>query len=404
MSNIRQEITLSKKQVAPKTQATEPKLDVVKKARDRSGEDERSQLSLFHTAHDIKDLRDSGQMNEIWLVAQALILCGLPYDEVEDTQWEKKARLADGSELTVTFSAMKKGVPLPFGQDRGPLYFMVDRALAERRRLQKQIDSNVALAMTADLTEAERALRMEKRAKILDAARFVKWSKASEYLEVTGQQSGGKQYVQLRERMRRISYCGISIERARPNGSEESLVLPIIRSKRVPAWLNSESASSDSTELSLKGSEREPAGFEIGPDFFLDVVEHHVPISAAVIQSLLRRPKILDLVMWLCWRSFAAKTDTFIPIDDLRQQLGSTDSNDGRLLAHLRTAIVFLHQAGWDALRAEVIASPRGQTRKGKPNRNGLKIGPPKKGVHFNQVTEKAVKLHRPKGFPELES
>jgi hypothetical protein len=34
----------------------------------------------------------------------------------------------------VTFSAGAKGVPVPFGQDRGPLCFMIDRALAERRK------------------------------------------------------------------------------------------------------------------------------------------------------------------------------------------------------------------------------------------------------------------------------
>lgn len=37
-------------------------------------------------------------------IAQALVLCGLPFAKVPDTQSERSARLADGSYLTVTFA------------------------------------------------------------------------------------------------------------------------------------------------------------------------------------------------------------------------------------------------------------------------------------------------------------
>jgi hypothetical protein len=376
----------------------------VTKIRDRALEDRRSQMALFHSAQDIRDIRNSGQMNEIWLIAQALILCGLPYEEVKDTQWERKARLADGSDLKVTFAATIKGVPIPYGQDRGPLYFMVDRALAMRRKLQKQIAANKSLTITDDLDEGERERRLSERAKILDGARFVEWTTASEYHEVMGKNSGGNQYAILKDRMNRISSCAISIVRDRPDGERETLVLPIVRASRTPGWAKKTTATKSMVStLEQTQPNSRPIGFEIGPDFFLDFVEHHVPIPAVLIKKLLRRPKMLDLVMWLTWRVFAAKNDTFIPIADLRDQFGSTDTNDGRLMADLRKAIEFLKQSGWTELRAEVLSSGTGR-KKGGNNKNGLRIGPPLNRVYFNQENDKVQKLYPPEVNSDFDS
>ncbi|WP_165420466.1 replication protein RepA [Edaphobacter modestus] len=338
-------------------------------------------------------------MTEIWLVAQALILCGLPYEEVADTQWQRKARLADGSMLKVTFASTEKGVPIPYGQDRGPLYFLVDRALSERRKIQKRIRDDKSLRITDDLSEDERDKRMRERARLLDGARFVEWTAASQFLDLMGKNVGGNQYALLKERMNRITACAISIVREKPDGEKETLVLPIVRSSRTPGWAKSSNKSlrannGDGSEMS--SSDSRPIGFEIGPDFFHDFVEHHVPIPAVLIKKLLRKPKTLDLVMWLCWRAYAANTDTFIPISDLREQLGTTDTNDGRVLAELRKAIEFLKQAGWSQLRAEVVSRRSGKAKAGESNRNGLRIGPPKDLVYFNQENEKAPKLHLP--------
>ncbi len=380
-----------------------------KKTRDRAGEEKRSQLALFHNARDIRDVRETGDMNELWLVAQALILCGLPYDEVADTQWERRARLGDGSHLTVTFAATVKGTPVPFGQDRGPLYFMIDRALAERRNLQQEIATNKDLALTPELNEVERMRRERERARILDGARFVEWSTAADYLNAMGKPTGGTDYAILKQRMKRIRSCAISIVRDRPNGESESLVLPIIRASRAPGWAKSPSEAKGSVEdgkltlTSPRAHEDRPIGFEIGQDFFQDFVEHHVPVPAVLIKKLLRRPKTLDLVMWLCWRVFAAKTDTFIPIADLKSQLGSTDSNDGRLLADLRKAIEFLKQAGWKQLRAEVVVNGH-RLKKGQPGKSGLKIGPPRDRIYFNQENGKNLKLHGPEVSSDWDS
>jgi hypothetical protein len=370
--------------------------------RDRALEETRSQLGLFHDARDIRDAREEGTMDELWMVAQSLMLCGLPYDEVDDTQWERQARLADGSTLRVTFAANTKGVPLPFGQDRGPLYFMIDRAIAKHRRLLSEVDARPDLSRTLPdsmLTwsdedkKRELARRERERQDILDQARFVEWTTASEYLNAMGKARGGRDYTVLKERMKRIRSCSISIIRQTPKGNSESLLLPMIRSTRMPDWITD--GEDQATSLSAPGA-GEPIGIEIGHDFFRDFTRNHLPVPALIITKLIRRPKTLDLVIWLCWRVYAAKKDSFIPIEDLKNQLGSTDTNDGRVLADLRKAIEFLHQAGWWQLRARVLVESRSRGK--SISRAGLQIGPPTNLVYFNMPgsVEKLIEADDP--------
>src|SRR5258708_5357253 len=51
------------------------------------------------------------------LIAQSIILAALPLRRTDALKVTREARLGDGTLLTVTFGAMGKGVPLPFGAD-----------------------------------------------------------------------------------------------------------------------------------------------------------------------------------------------------------------------------------------------------------------------------------------------
>jgi hypothetical protein len=54
---------------------------------------------------ELREERDSGMLGEeIIKLAQALILCTLPYRPTKERQIVRTARLSDGSKLTVTFS------------------------------------------------------------------------------------------------------------------------------------------------------------------------------------------------------------------------------------------------------------------------------------------------------------
>lgn len=236
---------------------------------------------------------------------------------------------------------------------------MINKALANYH--------NIKSSLPADLNP-------DQRAKELDKARFVRWDIASEYLNKMGKGKGGKDYERLAERMKRIRSCAISVVRKSAT-SEESLILPMIRSSRMPRWASGGAKKEPAGSLIRRDETEAPLGFELSQDFFNDFVQHHVPVPAEVIRVLLRRPKHLDLFTFLCWRGFVARSTTLIPISDLRQQIGTTDSNSRRLAADLKEVIEMAKTLGWKELNAQVIYDDKG--------RRVLKIGRPLNNVHY---------------------
>lgn len=290
-----------------------------------------------------------------------MIVCGLPYDEVKDTQWEKSARLGDGSHLTVTFAATQKGVSLPFGQDRGPLLFLINKAIERYFLILNSLPTNV--------NEAERE-------KLLDQARFVRWDEAKQYLDIMSLGSGGTDYERLTARLKRIRNCAISVIRSNSEGDEDSLLVPIVRSSRLPGWAKDRKSRFKGTLSVLTNAPREKSmGFELGKDFFKDFIHHHVPVPTEVIRKLIGKPKYLDLFVFLCWRSFAANSVSAIPLTELQNQLGSKDSNMYRLANDIQNVIKLSKSLGWKELNAEVGTDSTG--------RKVLKIGKPINNVHF---------------------
>ncbi len=347
-----------------------------RKPRNRDSEENRAQMKLIDFIGTLRDQRDHGGMNEMWQVAQALIVCGLPYDEVKATQWQKKARLGDGSELRVSFAATQKGVALPFGQDRGPLYYLINCAI----RKYKQIEES----LPGDIDDAEKQKR-------LDSARFVEWETAADYLDVMGKRKDGAQYKALKARLQRLRFCAISVLRTTKDG-DESLVAPMVRASRLPRWARTSPSEEPGVLTIASASERsrQPCGFELGNEFFHDIVKFHGPVPEDVIRTLLTRPKYLDLFILMQWRAFAAKTDSFIPFNDLREQIGTSDTNDSRLASDLRKTILLVRGTGWKEFRAEVRVS------RNKNRASGLLIGPPLNGVQLSAPTVKNKKMIRP--------
>jgi hypothetical protein len=207
--------------------------------------------------------------------------------------------------------------------------------------------------------------------------------------------------------MKRLRGCAISIIRTTPNGDEDQLLIPMFRASRMPGWATrqgtrkSKKARTEGGESIVPAKDNEPCGFEVGPDFFNDVVRYHVPVPQILIKLFLRKPKLFDLVIWLSWRVYAAKRVSFIPLSELRQQIGSVDSNEGRLLADLRHVIGVAREVGWTQLDAEVISRSRGKKAAKGANVSGLRIAPPRDGVQFFQSTPKRVQAVQSPSDPE---
>jgi hypothetical protein len=341
--------------------------------RDYAEEVRQAQLNLFQEIEPLIGQREAGDI-AVWQVALCLILCGLPYDETEDRSVTRRARLADGSRLNVTFTAVGERderdangellidpatgkvkttpIPLPFGADRGPLHFLINKAVLQSKELERQ-------GLEAS------------------GARFVHWETAGQYLTEMRLARGGKNRRDLRARIERIKSCAIRVVRTK-QGIDQTLLAPVFSRTRLPQSIERNAPAPEQAENAV--TQPEPImGVEFSQDFFDEFLRNHMPVPVELLRATMGRSQIQDYVLWLYWRAFAAKQDTLIPWRSVREQLWQNDSNEARLYATMRRAIATL-RAVWPELRAEVNPKNFGPDEK---RAVGLLIGPPRDGIYM---------------------
>jgi hypothetical protein len=335
--------------------------------RDYAEEVRRAQMSLFSEVEALLRDREAGTDIAVWQVALCLILCGLPYEETIERKVTRRARLADGSWLIVQFTAMgyrdeidedgnpkidpetgkvrEIPIPLPFGADRGPLHFLINKAILRSKELQR-------LGLDSSSEEA----------------RFVPWKTAAEYLSEMRLAPGGKNRRDLRARIERIKHCAITVTRI-SGSDEEVLMVPVFSKSRLPRSVDTKGRQSGQGRENIRG-------VVFNQDFFQEVTRYHMPVPVQLLRATMGRSQIQDYVLWLHWRAFAAKEATVIPWLAVRQQLWQNDSNEARLATVMRRAIATLRTV-WPELTAEVNPKIDGKRVA------GLLIGPPRGGVYM---------------------
>jgi hypothetical protein len=298
--------------------------------RNRQAEDQQSKQRLAENLAAIRVARDAGELDrEVMQLAQALILCGLPYRPTDAIQVSRQARLADGSTVTVTFTAAIAGTPLPFGSDRTVLHFLFDKAIKSGQR-------------------------------------FVSWETAKEFIDTMGMQKNGKNYADLRARFSRIRGLAISVLRAGPSG-ESTMVMPIIRKTRLPTSVDIKSESAGQQLLPLGNGI--VFGVEIDEEFFSELKQHHVPVPSMILQSTRKQSQLQDLMLFLYWRCYAARRGSVIPWTSLHQQIWQDDRKESRIRTRFADAIRALRVI-WPELDAEARSE-------------GLWVAPPRGGVQL---------------------
>ncbi len=300
-----------------------------KKPRDRKVEDHLSKTRQAAALAQVRIDRDAnGGEEEIFQVAQALILCGLPYDKTDQTKITRSARLADGSVVDVTFSTgLKAG--MPYGSDRSLLHFLFDKA-------------------------------------VKSDSRFVSWETATEFLQMMNMAQGGKNRRDLRQRFLRIRSLTIGVERTTQYGTTSDL-MPVIRHSHLPTSVDVRAEQRGQSLLPI-GSDV-VFGVEIDPSFFADLKRYHVPTPAAIIRTTRNKSQLQDLMLWLHWRCYAANKSSLIKWEYLRMQLWQDDKTSRRIKVRFTEAITALRII-WPELQAEAL-------------KTGFMVGPPLRGRYL---------------------
>jgi hypothetical protein len=288
---------------------------VAKKTRDYSRERTKAISKRAFDVAEIREARDSGALgDDVFKLAQAMILCTLPYRPTAEVKITRKARLGDGSTLIVTFMAARDGVPMAYGSDRKLLTWMFDKAI--------QSDSS-----------------------------FVPWNKATEYSKETGINDSGKNLRDLRDRFRRLSGLVISIER-RTLAGEKGKTVPVIEEFNLPP-----SVASMKAEEAGQGRLPELAevyGFKLNESLWRDIKRYNVAIPRELWLRTKGSAQLQDILLWMFYRCYSAQTESVVPWDGIRQQLPQEDSNPWRLKQLVKTAVMELRLI-WPEARVEVV-------------------------------------------------
>lgn len=292
----------------PPATSTVPKPDartrkaIAKKAgkRDFPAEDALALDNMSDRVAALAEARLNDSLGEEYVkLAQAMILCTLPTSPTKETKITRRARLGDGSTLSVTFTAAADGIGLPYGADRKLLFWLLDRA-------------------------------------IRNDSPFVPWSSADEFIREMGLERGGRTNKQLRERYARISGLVVSISR-KGTTADRLETFPLVTKAYLP---NSISTDNDQESLPQMGDR---FGIMLHQPLFADIKRHNIVMPRRLWLELEGPTPVQDLVFWLYYRCYAAVSETIIPWDSLTEQFPQqSDSNPRRIRGHLRHAIKIL--------------------------------------------------------------
>jgi hypothetical protein len=287
----------------------------------------------------IRRLRDDLQLGRNMVqMSQAFIACSvLPYVRTKEQKITKTARLGSGETLTVTLSAGARS-EMAFGSDRILLYWLFDRAV--------KTDS-----------------------------RFVPMENIMEFLGDMGLSDSGKNYADLVERLERLFGIVICVERSADGVTEQNMIPMFRRSKLVRGSKLNKESKNDGIPQEFKGR----VGMLFDEEFFADLKKYRVPVPLEIIRFSRDRPQMLDTMLFLLWRVFAAQSSSLITWEDVREQHGHPDSNPRRLREVFSEACA-MWKIIWPEFNCESAVE-------------GLWIRPPRRGVQLLLEGDIARKL-----------
>lgn len=282
-----------------------------KRARNRTKELMLAHVRQAQRVGDLAVARSDGSLGDEYIkLAQAMILCTLPYSATKETKITRQARLGDGSTLYVTFSAVLPDVPMPFGADRKVLAWIFDRA-------------------------------------IRSDTPFIPWSSALEFQRELGLTKGGKNNRDLAKRFDRVRGLVINIQRGAGEGKRD-LIYPVIERAYLPPSIT---GNSDSQQSLPELADR--FGFAMNLNFWNDIRKYHIVIPRRLWSGLKGPTQVQDILYWLLLRCYAAASESVIPWKALEEQFPQ-DTNPHRNRVYARQAIRTL-KAVWPSVRIEEV-------------------------------------------------
>jgi len=157
----------------------------------------------------------------------------------------------------------------------------------------------------------------------------------------------------------RLASVNINIERKDASGIAGKN-FSIIDTYNLPPSITGQKFNPDQRSLGYTAEETPelppaPFGISINQTLFHDIRKHHVALPRALWLQAKGNSQVQDMVLWLYYRCYAAKTESVIPWSALAGQFPQ-DKNPRRARQHAREAIVQLLLL-WPGVRVQATAT-----------------------------------------------
>jgi hypothetical protein len=225
--------------------------------------------------------------------AKSLMLCGLPHDPTDATEYRRSLGSAGGATLSVTYKTTG-GTRLPFGNDRFLLAWMQDRA---------------------------------------DDAGFISIENVREYFRLFDVSNAGKNYKDFEDRIARLRGLVISIDIV--GGSYRGFD----DIKLIEAGLTGNEA--DDRALLKQIHSGHPGlvnqselfqqlrfGFLLHPKFMRLYRQERAPVPMALMQQLYRKYVRWDYAQYVLYRCHVAGSPSFVRWDEVVRIIDAKDKNN----------------------------------------------------------------------------
>jgi Plasmid encoded RepA protein len=228
----------------------------------------------------IRENRDS-RTQSICFASRPFVLCGLPVRRLPKGQLLYERRNG-------RFTLQMTGHPdfgVPFGQDRIVPIFLATMAVRQQSPV-------------------------------------LRFRSAAQMLETFGMQKGGKEYRRLIQAFERIFGATIFF-----GTHEEPPTARVISKGRFNFLREAKLWYSRDIETVAIGEDFENE-IVLSDEFYSEINAHRIPTDLDAVKLLISSPAVLDLFMWLSYRSFSAKGEERIPLfgpSGLTAQLGSVE-------------------------------------------------------------------------------
>lgn len=133
---------------------------------------------------------------------------------------------------------------------------------------------------------------------------------ARAFMDRIGLHDGGSQYRLFRQQMNALAACSFILGYTKPDGRAASVTAKPI--EEFEAWL-----ADDDGEPALWASE-----LKLGEAFFLDLMQHAVPLSGNAIRGLSHSALALDYYGLFAYRLHALQKPVLVTWEQLREQIG----------------------------------------------------------------------------------